>query len=631
MSKKNSQNFSEEVFATLKNMLQENKKNQDQLASHDDIELIADYVKNFEDNFFTWQEQLISINQSLKKQISYQIPIAEILNNQSKNFDKEKIELARFSANIAFSFLKYHNQQTNNYTDNFNQIKSKLNQDQLQIFNEFNKVRCLIKSSDCYLGVANNLLNNIDSNLEHSSINPLALILLKLENNTNSLLKNFAITDQFCQNLINKSDPSIIEKLFKILNLIDDQVEFNNHVFELILSLNKADQKTDENQNKNSSQDNLQKSTDSVSNNVENIEQKLFEQEDQVSSGSQQKIEQNLELQTEKNCEDFSDNNQQDQVLSDSIDPKLIGFKSSYKIYTSKFDEIIFPEKLINKNELKNLRLQLDLKIKKMIKISSKMSLKLKRKLISKNNQTISQNSSLGNINRKKLTSLIINPQIEDIWLNQKQHQYQDTALTILLDNSGSMRGNPIVMSALACEIIADILQNFSIKTEIIGFTTGDWKGGRARRLWEMSSRPVNPGRLNELRHIIYKQFNQNFSRARINLGLMLKEGILKENIDGEALLFARSRLIQQSEKRKILLVISDGTPVDDSTSSCNSEDILSQHLHQVINKIEKQAKIELVAIGIGHSTEEFYRNSITIKNLEELGDVMIDRIANLL
>jgi cobaltochelatase CobT len=314
-----------------------------------------------------------------------------------------------------------------------------------------------------------------------------------------------------------------------------------------------------------------------------------------------------------------------------SADADQIQFKNPYKIFTSKFDEIIFPQKLIAKNELEILRDQLDLRLAKLSSISKKMSLKLKRKLLSKRNSFLEFDSSRGILDRKKLSRLVIYPMVEGIYVSNKNHEYQDTALTILLDNSGSMRGSPIVMSALACEIIAEILEKFSIKTEIIGFTTADWKGGKARKLWESSGRQKNPGRLNELRHIIYKHFNQSFKKAKINLGLMLKEGVLKENIDGEALLFARSRLMQQSEKRKILLVISDGTPVDDSTTSANDSNILSDHLNHVINKIEKSSKIEIVGIGIGHTTEEFYRNSITIKSLEELGDVMIKKISELL
>jgi cobaltochelatase CobT len=259
------------------------------------------------------------------------------------------------------------------------------------------------------------------------------------------------------------------------------------------------------------------------------------------------------------------------------------------------------------------------------------MAIKLQRKLLSKKNNYFDRDSSGGVLNRKKFANLVISPLTEDIWINLRSHEYNDTALTILLDNSGSMRGNPIVMSAMACEIIAEILEKFAIKTEIIGFTTADWRGGRVKKQWEMSGREKNPGRLNEIRHIIYKSFNQSFKKSKINLALMLKEGILKENIDGEALLFARSRLMQQNENRKILMVIYDGTPVDESTAHANEGDILSVHLRLVINSIEKQGKIEIIGIGIGHSTDDFYKNSITIKSLEDLGDVMIDKLINVL
>lgn len=308
-----------------------------------------------------------------------------------------------------------------------------------------------------------------------------------------------------------------------------------------------------------------------------------------------------------------------------------IEFKNPYKIFSSQFDEVVFPQKLIPKNELELLRNQLELRLSKLSGISKKMSLQLKRKLLSKKNSFFEFDSSRGVLDRKKLTRLVIDPMMTQLWIDHKNHEFNNTALTILLDNSGSMRGNPIVTSAMACEIIAEILEKFSVKTEIIGFTTSDWKGGRVRKIWESAGRPENPGRLNELRHIVYKHFNQRLKKAKVNLGLMLKEGILKENIDGEALLFARSRLMQQSEKRKILLVISDGTPVDDSTISANDSEILSNHLRHVVSKIERQSKIEIIGIGIGHSTEEFYHNSMTIRNVDELGDAMIKKISELL
>ena len=237
----------------------------------------------------------------------------------------------------------------------------------------------------------------------------------------------------------------------------------------------------------------------------------------------------------------------------------------------------------------------------------------------------------IGVLNRKKLSQIVANPCLENIFINHKNHDYQNTTLTLLLDNSGSMRGMPIVVSAMSCQIIASILERFGVKTEIIGFTTVDWKGGKVKKLWEINGRPNEPGRLNQLRHIVYKHSKQSFKKSKINLGLMLKEGLLKENIDGEALLFAKARLMKQPEQRKILVVISDGNPVDDSTNSANSHDILNWHLQKVIWQIEKQQKIEVIGIGIGHDLQRFYKNSITIDNPQDLGNVLITKISDAL
>ena len=305
-------------------------------------------------------------------------------------------------------------------------------------------------------------------------------------------------------------------------------------------------------------------------------------------------------------------------------------FSKAYKIFNSSFDEVIYPAKYLGKPELDLLLSQLMAKIATLKTVSNKISLKFKQKLLSKKNNIL-EYQQLGVLNRKKLTQIVLNPHLENIFINQKNHDYQNTTITLLLDNSGSMRGMPIVISAMSCQIIATILERFGVKTEIIGFTTVDWKGGKVKKLWEMSGRPSEPGRLNQLRHIIYKHSKQSFKKAKINLGLMLKEGLLKENIDGEALLFAKARLMQQSEKRKILVVISDGNPVDDSTNSANGYDILSWHLQKVIWQIEKQQKIEVIGIGIGHDLQRFYQNSITIDNLEDLGNVLIAKISDAL
>jgi cobaltochelatase CobT len=614
MKKNNTQTQQDQIVITLKNML----------ANHD---LAIDFSSNINDDFFSWHENLVSKKSLTKSSLTLMQASLFEIDNEKLSKNPEDIELfkkCRFSADMAFCYLQFH--------DFVNKDTFELNDAQRQIFSEFEKLRVVLKASESYIGVAKNIFDVIEKNIINCDLNSPAMLLINEKNNLQEIINKYTEINIFNQKLLNKFNSNIIGKIDKISQNINNQKLFAKFVYELILQLEQDDSQDQRDTNNDPEKDSksLEKNPDDlVSSNDENVE------EDKVLSDSslEEQVAENPKIDFDK-ITIFSDGeSSQEQLIVDQtiIDPNQIAFKKSYKIYTDKFDEIIFPNKLIKNAELKNLRNQLDLRINKMQSISKKMRMKLKRKLLSKRNSFMDYDASRGVLDRKKLSCIITNPFIEDIWVNNKTHEYQDTALTILLDNSGSMRGNPIIMSALACEIIADILQNFAVKTEIIGFTTADWKGGRVKKLWEMSGRPANPGRLNELRHIVYKHFNQNFKKARINLGLMLKEGILKENIDGEALLFAKSRLMQQSEKRKILLVISDGTPVDDSTTSANDKDILSQHLHHVINNIEKKSKIEIVGIGIGHSTDEFYRNSIAIKNVEELGDAMIDKIADLL
>jgi len=612
--KKNAQNQQDQIVITLKNMLANN-------------DLAVDFSSNVNADFFSWHENLVSKKSLNKSSTDFmQASLIEI-DNEKLSKNPEDIELfkkCRFSADMAFCFLQFHDFSIQNTFE--------LNDTQRQIFNEFEKLRVVLKASESYIGVAKNIFEVIEKNIINCDLKSPAMLLVSKKNNLQEIINNYTEINSFNQKLLNKSNSNIIGKIEKISQNINNPKLFAKLVYDLVLDIEQEESpdKSDENNNPEKQPKTPEKKPDDlVNNNNEN-----FEEEKVLGDSSlEEQVAKNPKIDFDK-ITIFSDGeSSQEQLIVNqtTIDPNQIAFKKSYKIYTDKFDEIIFPNKLIKNDELKNLRNQLDLRTNKMQSISKKMRMKLKRKLLSKRNCFMDYDASRGVLDRKKLSRIIINPFVEDIWVNNKTHEYQDTALTILLDNSGSMRGNPIITSALACEIIADILQNFAVKTEIIGFTTADWKGGRVKKLWEMSGRPVNPGRLNELRHIVYKHFNQNFKKARINLGLMLKEGILKENIDGEALLFAKSRLMQQSEKRKILLVISDGNPVDDSTTSVNDKDILSQHLHHVINNIEKKSKIEIVGIGIGHSTSEFYRNSIAIKNVEELGDVMIDKIADLL
>lgn len=580
-----------------------------------------------QNNFFGWMQNLCSEKQMTLPEIKFYGD-----KNSTNNLEKiTALKRLRAASDMASCYSMFHDPKI--FTDDL--AKNKIDGNEENFFAEFEKIRIIAAAKNSYLGIVKNILEKIENDVEMSSLHEfqgLALALLTEIFPQNSSSKTKKISETFKKKLGNKSQ----KHLEKLAKNTDDQSSFALDVARLLKLLKeereaeeKHPQKSDSKQKERNKQ-----SDDLVNSGQENVEKEPDDNptrsnEEQLSAKQDQEI-----RMMEIIPEDVKSSKKTNSVKSENISDE-IEFRQVYKVFTSKFDEVILPQKLITKNELEALREQLDLKMMKLEKISKQMTLRLKKKLLSKRITFLDYDSSRGILNRKKLVNLVIDPTLDDIWINTHEHEYQDTALTILLDNSGSMRGNPIVMSALACEIIAGILEKFSIKTEIIGFTTADWKGGRARKLWESSGKIKNPGRLNELRHIIYKQFNQKFKKSRVNLGLMLKEGVLKENIDGEALLFAHSRLSQQKERRKILLVISDGTPVDDSTVSANDNDILCDHLRRVIHKIENSRfsakKIEVVGIGIGHSTDDFYRNSIAIRNVEELGDVMINKISELL
>ena len=302
----------------------------------------------------------------------------------------------------------------------------------------------------------------------------------------------------------------------------------------------------------------------------------------------------------------------------------------NYKAATSQYDEIIEAQKLCDLEELIALRKQLDDKCDIYQKQISRLANKLYRKLQSKQNRSWSFDLDEGILDTSKLTRVITNSNSSLSYKKEKEIKFEDTTVTLLIDNSGSMRGKPIMIAALTTDMIAATLEKCKIKVEILGFTTKAWKGGKTREHWLKNGKEKNPGRLNDLRHIIYKSADQNSKKSKINLGLMLKEGLLKENIDGEALLWASSRISKRPETRKILIVISDGAPVDDSTLSVNSSNYLEKHLKSTILSIEERSNIELLAIGIGHNVGQYYSKAITIHDVEELGGIMFDKIETL-
>ena len=314
--------------------------------------------------------------------------------------------------------------------------------------------------------------------------------------------------------------------------------------------------------------------------------------------------------------------------INDLNDQTETNFK--YSVYTKKFDSIITAEKLCDTEEASKLRKQLDKQTEKLDSTITILANKLQRKLLSKQNRWWEFDLEEGILDSGKLSIIITSPESSLSYKKEKDTEFKDTVVTLLIDNSGSMRGRPITIAAISTDILAKTLERCGIKVEILGFTTKAWKGGKVRDSWIKDNKPELPGRLNELLHIIYKNADAPVRRTKKNFGIMLKEGLLKENIDGEALEWAYSRLITRPEQRKILMVISDGAPVDDSTLSVNAGNYLERHLKQVIQKIEVDPSIELTAIGIGHDVNRYYRRAVTIVDAEQLGGAITEQLAGL-
>ena len=303
---------------------------------------------------------------------------------------------------------------------------------------------------------------------------------------------------------------------------------------------------------------------------------------------------------------------------------------SAYRAFTTKFDEIIEADALAPAEELNRLFDALMDKVRQYHTVTSRLATRLQRLLLAQQTRQWMYELEDGLIDNARLASIVARPDTTTIYKIEKDTDFRDTVVTLLIDNSGSMRGRPITIAALSADILARTLERCGVKVEILGFTTRDWKGGNSRKAWLDAGREADPGRLNDLRHIIYKSADQRLNRARRNLGLMLKDGILKENIDGESILWAYTRLRARREQRKILMVISDGAPVDDSTLSANSGAYLDRHLREVITAIEKAGDVELLAIGIGHDVTRYYSRAVTLHDVEQLGDAMLEQITSL-
>ena len=380
--------------------------------------------------------------------------------------------------------------------------------------------------------------------------------------------------------------------------------------------------------------------------NNENINEENQDNDDESSSNENQENdsddkkdrdkedESDASLDADYNVEEYK----LDEQLIDSLSEKqnaeqiiqkrnLKNSEVDYKIFTSEFDEITKAENLENADEAIKLRKTLDQQLVGFQDIITKLANKLQRQLLAKQNRAWEFDLEEGLLDSSKLPRIIMDPYNSLSFKKEKDLDFKDTVVTLLIDNSGSMRGRPITIAAICADILSRTLERCSVKVEILGFTTKNWKGGKSRELWNKKGKPQTPGRLNDLRHIIYKGADTHWRQAKNNLGLMLKEGLLKENIDGEAIAWAYSRIKKRKEERKILMVISDGAPVDDSTLSVNSGDFLEKHLKKMVKFIEDKSEIEILAIGIGHDVSRYYNRAIKISDVNELGDVMISQL----
>ena len=304
--------------------------------------------------------------------------------------------------------------------------------------------------------------------------------------------------------------------------------------------------------------------------------------------------------------------------------------KERYRAFTTRFDQVEDAADLCDPQELERLRIQLDRQLSHLQGVVSRLANRLQRKLMAQQQRSWEFDLEEGLLDAGRLARIVANPMHSLSFKREKETKFRDTVVSLLIDNSGSMRGRPITIAAMTADLLARTLERCGVKVEILGFTTSQWKGGQSRRLWMEEGKPTSPGRLNDLRHIVYKSADTPWRRARKNLGLMLREGILKENIDGEALAWAHNRLAARGEQRRILMIVSDGAPVDDSTLSVNPGNYLEQHLREVIAYIENQSDIQLLAIGIGHDVTRYYQRAVTLMDAEELGGAVMSQLTDL-
>jgi cobaltochelatase CobT len=423
--------------------------------------------------------------------------------------------------------------------------------------------------------------------------------------------------------------------LERLIAAIDDQKAFGKILREVLSALDMGEESSDEREDSDEETENQQDEADSEQQSAGeeaaqgealDMEEAAFSEEDMQDGASEQAEAPAGEFPEETDAGDAEE-------ASESRRPPVHADAKAtldYKAYTHKFDETTTAEDLCDPEELDRLRAYLDKQLSNLSSVVSRLANRLQRRLMAQQNRSWEFDIEEGVLDPARLSRVVIDPQQPLSFKREKDTNFRDTVVTLLIDNSGSMRGRPITVAATCADILARTLERCGVKVEILGFTTKAWKGGQSRDAWQQAGKPPNPGRLNDLRHIIYKSADAPWRRARKNLGLMMREGLLKENIDGEALDWAFERIVHRPEQRRILMMISDGAPVDDTTLSVNPGNYLEKHLRAVIDKIENRSPVELIAIGIGHDVTRYYKRAVTIVDAEELGGAMTEKLAEL-
>ena len=497
------------------------------------------------------------------------------------------------------------------------------------------KIRCELLGSEMLKGSKVNFIENYKNNLSKTKTDHIKNkddVKISQAFEIYMLKKFFNLNiNKECEKVLSFWHKELHEAFDNYIQFFQDnlknQKEYNSKVAEILKDMDLFEN-NDETQNDNENQDN----EDGTENNNESPEQDSDQDQGSPETKEDSKgIDSDYDFaehRLEENLVDTDKEKENSENLTQKTNNKNSDLE--YKIFTTKFDEVAKAENLESLDEIIKLRKNLDQQLVSFQDLITKLANKLQRQLLASQKRAWEFDLEEGLLDTSKLTRVIIDPYSSLSFKKEKDYEFKDTVVTLLIDNSGSMRGRPITIAAICADILSRTLERCSVKVEILGFTTKNWKGGQSRENWNKNNKPKSPGRLNDLRHIIYKSADIQWRISKNNLGLMLKEGLLKENIDGEAINWAFNRLKKRKEERKVLMVISDGAPVDDSTLSVNSGDFLEKHLKKTVKYIENKSDVEILAIGIGHDVSRYYSKAIKITDVQELGDVMIEQLSGL-